>query len=201
MRLHVCRRSVVERPFVICRKHACLAMPCCCLCFSKDGMSTQTALDRTEGAKPSSSQSAQPELTTNHASTSDGAADSSKPKQKQKKQKQQPVAQLLEDQGLNAELDAANTGLVETERDRLIRIVRTQLSSARVTYFAHCGITPALEIARNCKVPHTLLTTVPYLQCSLYAKVWLAACSTMCGGQISSFSAPSTHGLCLQGRF
>lgn len=129
-------------------------------------MSTQTALDRTEGAKASSSQSAQPGQTTNHASTSDGAADSSKPKQKQKKQQQQPVAQLLEDQGLNAELDAANTGLVETERDRLIRIVRTQLSSAHVTYFAHCGITAALEIARNCKVPHTLLTNVPYLQCS-----------------------------------
>lgn len=170
-------------PFVKRRKHACLAVPCCCLCFSKDGMSTQTALDTTEGAKPSSSQSAQPGQTTNHASTSDGAADSSKPKQKQTKQQQQPVAQLLEDQGLNAELDAANTGLVETERDRLIRIVRTQLSSAHATYFAQCGIitTPALEIARNCKVPHTLLTTVHLLTmffvcqgvaCSMCNHVW-----------------------------
>ena len=56
-------------------------------------------------------------------SSSDDAAGLDKPN-KQKRQ-QQPVAQLLEDQGLNAELDAANTGgLVETERDRLIRIVR-----------------------------------------------------------------------------
>ena len=41
---------------------------------------------------------------------------------------QQPVAELIEDEGLNAELNAANTGgLVETERDRLIRIVRSVL--------------------------------------------------------------------------
>lgn len=40
-------------------------------------------------------------------------------------QPQQPVGELIEDEGLNAELNAANTGsLVETERDRLIRIVR-----------------------------------------------------------------------------
>ena len=48
-------------------------------------------------------------------------------KRKDKKQHQQPVTQLLEDQALNAELDAANTGgMVETERDRLIRIVSAQ---------------------------------------------------------------------------
>ena len=46
-----------------------------------------------------------------------------------KRQQQQPVTQLLEDQALNAELDAANTGgMVETERDRLIRIVSAQNS-------------------------------------------------------------------------
>ena len=101
--------------------------------LSITGIFTQAALDRAEGAKPSSSQSAPPGQTTTDASTSDSAAGTSKPNQKQKKQQQQPVAQLLEDQGLNAELDAANTGLVETERDRLIRIVSTRLNSADVT--------------------------------------------------------------------
>ncbi len=58
-------------------------------------------------------------------SNSDSAAGPKKARSKTKQQ-QQPVAQLLEDQGLNAELDVANTGgLVETERDRLIRIVST----------------------------------------------------------------------------
>ncbi len=58
-------------------------------------------------------------------------AGTSKRKDKKRQQHQQPVTQLLEDQALNAELDAANTGgMVETERDRLIRIVSPQYSSS-----------------------------------------------------------------------
>ena len=100
----------------------------------------QAALERAENAKPSSSQSSQPPES---GAVSSGDA-ASKSKVKQQKKQQQPVAQLLEDQGLNAELDAANTGgLVETERDRLIRIVSTlhatckETSSGRAV-FVHC---------------------------------------------------------------
>ena len=83
-----------------------------------------------EDAKPSTSQSAQPGQPTHEASSSDNLADTSKRKDKKRQQQQQqPVTQLLEDQALNAELDAANTGgMVETERDRLIRIVSAQNS-------------------------------------------------------------------------
>ena len=85
----------------------------------------QAALDKTEDAKPSTSQSAQPGQNAYKASSSDNMAGTSK--RKEKKQHQQPVTQLLEDQALNAELDASNTGgMVETERDRLIRIVSAQ---------------------------------------------------------------------------
>jgi len=91
----------------------------------------QAALDKTEDAKPSTSQSAQPGQNAHEASSSDNMAGSSKRKDKKKQQHQQPVTQLLEDQALNAELDAANTGgMVETERDRLIRIVSAQYSSS-----------------------------------------------------------------------
>ena len=42
----------------------------------------------------------------------------------QQQQAQQSVVELIEDEGLNTELSATNTGgLVETERDRLIRTV------------------------------------------------------------------------------
>ena len=86
----------------------------------------QAALDRMEDAKPSTSLSAQPGEDAHEASNSDNMARTSKRKDK-KRQQQQPVTQLLEDQALNAELDAANTGgMVETERDRLIRIVSAQ---------------------------------------------------------------------------
>lgn len=51
--------------------------------------------------------------------------------QQSQQQQQQPMAQLVEDEGLNAELSAANTGgLVETERDRLIRIVSDKLTGS-----------------------------------------------------------------------
>ena len=54
-------------------------------------------------------------------------------------QQQQPMAQLMEDEGLNAELSAANTGgLVETERDRLIRIVRDNLPGIKSLFLARC---------------------------------------------------------------
>ena len=93
---------------------------------SSHGLSEQAALNRVEGGRPGNSQSSQPVQTASDASNSDGTAGPQKIKPKKKKQQLQPVAQLLEDQGLNAELDAANTGgLVETERDRLIRIVST----------------------------------------------------------------------------
>jgi len=88
----------------------------------------QAALDRMEDAKPSTSQLAQPGQIAHEAPNSDNMAGTSKRKDK-KRQQQQPVTQLLEDQALNAELDAANTGgMVETERDRLIRIVSAQNS-------------------------------------------------------------------------
>ena len=78
-------------------------------------------------AKPSTSHSAQPEQNAHEAANSDNMASTSK--RKDNKRQQQPVTQLLEDQALNAELDAANTGgMVETERDRLIRIVSAQNS-------------------------------------------------------------------------
>ncbi|KAL3138902.1 hypothetical protein ABBQ32_005724 [Trebouxia sp. C0010 RCD-2024] len=81
----------------------------------------QAALDNTETTEPSSSEAAQPNQGGNEASTSDSKAGPRKVKQK-KKAPLVPAAQLLEDEGLNAELDAANAGgLVETERDRLIR--------------------------------------------------------------------------------
>ena len=80
-----------------------------------------------EGAKPSTSLSAQPGQDAHEASNSDNMAGTSKRKDKKRQQQQQPVTQLLEDQALNAELDAANTGgMVETERDRLIRVVSAQ---------------------------------------------------------------------------
>lgn len=89
-------------------------------------MCAQAALDNTEATEPSSSEAAQPDHGVNEASTSDSKAGPRKGKQK-KKAPVVPAAQLLEDEGLNAELDAANAGgLVETERDRLIRTVSLQ---------------------------------------------------------------------------
>ena len=87
----------------------------------------QAALDRRGNAKPSTSHSAQPGQNAQEAANSGNMASTSK--RKDNKRQQQPVTQLLEDQALNAELDAANTGgMVETERDRLIRIVSAQNS-------------------------------------------------------------------------
>lgn len=84
-------------------------------------MRVQVALDKTEGTAPSSSQP-QSGQGVSDASNSDSTAGPRK--LKQKKKAPAPAAQLLEDEGLNAELDAANAGgLVETERDRLIRTV------------------------------------------------------------------------------
>ena len=77
----------------------------------------QAALDRAETKS-------EPAQNVSDASNSDSNAGPRKLKQKTKQIV--PAAQLLEDEGLNAELDAANTGgMVETERDRLIRIVST----------------------------------------------------------------------------
>lgn len=87
----------------------CMQQPITC--------TAQAALDTAE-AKPAPDQSA------SNASNSDSTAGPEK--LKQKKNKVVAPAQLLEDEGLNAELDTANTGgMVETERDRLIRIVST----------------------------------------------------------------------------
>ena len=86
-------------------------------------MCAQAALDKTEGTEPSSSEAAQPPQGVSEGSNSDSKAGPRKVKQK-KKVPAVSAPQLLEDEGLNAELDAANAGgLVETERDRLIRTV------------------------------------------------------------------------------
>ena len=101
-------------------------MPCN---FIFNTLHLQAALDKTEDAKPS--QSAQPGQNAHDASSSENMAGTSKLKDKKRQQHQQPVTQLLEDQALNAELDAVNTGgMVETERDRLIRIVSAQCISS-----------------------------------------------------------------------
>lgn len=84
----------------------------------------QAALDKQEGTVPSQPQTNQ---AVSDASNSESTAGPRKLKQKQR------AAQLLEDEGLNAELDAANAGgLVETERDRLIRTVRQLTSGAAI---------------------------------------------------------------------
>lgn len=102
-------------------------------------MCAQAALDNTETTEPSSSEAAQPNQGGNEASTSDSKAGPRKVKQK-KKAPLVPAAQLLEDEGLNAELDAANAGgLVETERDRLIRTVSLQPYS-KLTGSAHMSV-------------------------------------------------------------
>ena len=102
----------------------------------------QAALDQAEAQ----TKSAQPG---SDASNSDSAAASHPLKQKKKKQAR-PAAELLEDQGLNAELDAANAGgLVETERDRLIRIVSTQCQYMCTSPVFSC----AFHAARICSIP------------------------------------------------
>lgn len=86
---------------------------------------SQAALDKQEGTAPSNSQ---PQSNQGVSDASNSESTAGLRKLKQKKRPPAPAAQLLEDEGLNAELDAANAGgLVETERDRLIRTVR-QLS-------------------------------------------------------------------------
>ena len=95
-------------------------------CHAKPALCAQVALDKTERTAPSSSKP-QSGQGTSDASNSDSTAGPRK--LKRKKKAPAPAAQLLEDEGLNAELDAANPGgLVETERDRLIRTV-SQLST------------------------------------------------------------------------
>ena len=90
----------------------------------------QAALDKQEGTGPSTSQ---PQSIQGVSDASNSESTAGPRKLKQKKKAPAPAAQLLEDEGLNAELDAANAGgLVETERDRLIRTVR-QLSSSAAT--------------------------------------------------------------------
>lgn len=89
-------------------------------------MCLQVALDVKEGTAPSSSQ---PQLGQGISDASNSDSTAGPRKVKHKRKAPAPAAQLLEDEGLNAELDAAYAGgLVETERDRLIRTV-SQLST------------------------------------------------------------------------
>ena len=97
----------------------------------------QVALDKTERTAPSSSQ---PQLGQGISDASNSDSTAGPRKLKPKKKTPAPAAELLEDEGLNAELDAANAGgLVETERDRLIRTV-SQLSSSAHAEGAFCTI-------------------------------------------------------------
>ena len=138
-------------------------------------MCAQAALDRTEGTKPSNALAELPQAA-HDASKSDSTA--APRKLKQKKIAPVPAAQLLEDEGLNAELDAANAGgLVETERDRLIRTVRKLLSTS--TYAKGPPAVPCV-LCRACAC-HPAAAPNPcqvngYMQSSMSCGTWSNSC-------------------------
>ena len=154
----------------------------CCVC-------SQAALDKTEGTAPSRSQphSAQG---VSDASNSDSTAGPRK--LKRKKKAPVPAAQLLEDEGLNAELDAANAGgLVETERDRLIRTV-SQLSTSThaqgLLYYLTSCVMPVLA---TLQLQRILAQAAAIRAHELVMIVFIQII------QSSSSSSSSKHGLCM----